>query len=220
MYVFNSEQFKAAFNNMSQKLKEVALNENTINTLNNIGDRYKINVGMVDISANVFYVLSGLIPIRDFINSLVENADLDEATAKKIAYEIREKIFAPVAYELAALQPKHEMRNMKYESLKTAGIKNGLPASVQLENVSGLGSQASSNMADESLVMQKLTNWRLIEELKAEQEKEVEPPDYPPPSNLPTQQNNTIAPHEEYAGQNQNKRTIPLTNTVDLRNTK
>src|SRR3990167_10547159 len=93
-----------AFDTTPQKIKDVLFADFTSSAIKNITHRHNAQNNMLDISATIGYVLVGLIPVKNIIEVLKLEAQLDQSTARNIAYDIREQIFAPVAQELASIQ--------------------------------------------------------------------------------------------------------------------
>ena len=54
------------------------------------------------------YVLIGIIPVRALASSIATEAPLSPEQTSRLAQEIRRQILAPVAHDLAALQPQAE----------------------------------------------------------------------------------------------------------------
>lgn len=54
------------------------------------------------------YVLIGIVPVRDLANLLAAESSLPPEQTSRLAQEIRRQILAPVAHDLAALQPQAE----------------------------------------------------------------------------------------------------------------
>ena len=93
-----------AFDTTPQKIKDVLFADFTSSAIKNITHRHNAQNNMLDISATIGYVLVGLIPVKNIIEVLKLEAQLDQNTARNIAYDIREQIFAPIAQELASIQ--------------------------------------------------------------------------------------------------------------------
>ena len=109
MFNFTQEQYIQAFNNASDNIQEVLLSEHTSDALKNSVQRHNIEEDKIlSVSALVGYTLVGLAPVKNLIAILREDAGLDEETAKNLAYELREQIFAPVAKELSGMQETAE----------------------------------------------------------------------------------------------------------------
>ena len=105
MTKFYNQKQGGALHSPNEKLEEMMLSGGTSDMIVRISVRHNTATKIVNIAAVVGYVLLGLTPIKEFIPALQEEAGLDAETAKRVAYDIRAEIFAPVARELAAIQP-------------------------------------------------------------------------------------------------------------------
>lgn len=103
---FTQEQYVNAFNGMPEKVEEVLFADSTAEAIKNITSRHGVTDNAFDISAAIGYVLVGLLPIKNFIKALQEDAGLNAETAKNVAHDIREQIFSSIAQELSEIQ-KH-----------------------------------------------------------------------------------------------------------------
>jgi hypothetical protein len=81
-----------AYNETPKDIKDVLFADYTSSAIKNAVHRNNKEDNILDISATVGYILVGLIPVKNIIQVLQEIADLDESTAKNIAYEVREQI--------------------------------------------------------------------------------------------------------------------------------
>jgi len=108
MLNFSEEQYKQALKAVPENVLGVFFAESTASHIKTIVARHDVDDRAFNISAVIGYTLMGLIPIKNFIQALQEDAELDAENAKRIALDIRSQIFAPVAEQLAALQPEDE----------------------------------------------------------------------------------------------------------------
>lgn len=108
---FTQEQYTNAFNNIPQKIEEVLFADSTAEAIKNITNRHEVTDNAFDISAAIGYVLVGLLPIKNFIKALQEDAGLNAETAKNVAHDIREQIFSSIAQELSEIQKQVVLDN-------------------------------------------------------------------------------------------------------------
>lgn len=108
---FTQEQYTNAFNNIPQKIEEVLFADSTAEAIKNITNRHEVTDNAFDISAAIGYVLVGLLPIKNFIKALQEDAGLNAETAKNVAHDIREQIFSSIAQELSEIQKHVPLEN-------------------------------------------------------------------------------------------------------------
>lgn len=101
------------------EIQELATSAETSHKLRVIYARQHINDKAFGISAVIGYTLVGLVPIKNFIQALQEDAELDAETAKRIAYDVRSQIFTPIAEQLAALQPEDKSAAAPLQPQKT-----------------------------------------------------------------------------------------------------
>jgi len=138
MLDFTEEQYTQALRVTPAKVQEVLYAESTSTFIKLLVGRHGVEDKAFTISAIIGYVFVGLIPTKEeFIDALQEEAQLDEDTAQKIAYEIRDKIFAPVAQELAAMQP--EPKN------KTPKMANRHQATIPHQGIEGHATKGASH---------------------------------------------------------------------------
>lgn len=100
----NLDQYFDAYSKTPQDIKNALFADYTSAAIRNAAQRHDATEKLTDISSIVGYVLVGIIPIKNFIVTLQKEVALDEQTAKSIAYELREQVFAPVAQTLASMQ--------------------------------------------------------------------------------------------------------------------
>ena len=105
---FTQEQYIQAYESVPQEVRDIAVSAQTAEKMGLIYARHEVAEQAFDISATIGYTLVGLVPIKNFIQALQEDAGLDAETAKHIAYDVRSQIFAPIAEQLAALQPRDQ----------------------------------------------------------------------------------------------------------------
>jgi hypothetical protein len=101
------EQYKKAFEHAPQEIQEMLLAEdnNLASTIIAIKARHNISDDKHGGIARVLgLMLVGILPIKELISNLQQEAGFDAETAKRVAYDIRREIFAPVAHELAEMQ--------------------------------------------------------------------------------------------------------------------
>lgn len=164
MLNFTLEQYTEAFDKTSPKLKDVLFAEKTSTAITTIINRHNAEDNSLDVSAIIGYILVGLLPVKEMIEILQEEADLDQKTARNVAYEIREQIFGPIAQDLANIQGAAQLnwQNMLFASNNT-----------ESKNV---------DTGDESVVGEKIVSSPKQTKQKIEN---TTPP--PPPPNLPVQ---------------------------------
>lgn len=98
------QQFQEALAAAPEAIKEAMFADETTDIISNTAARNNAGNRTLEIASVVGYTLVGLLPMRSFVVSLQTEARLDSETARRIAYDIRREIFAPVAHELAEMQ--------------------------------------------------------------------------------------------------------------------
>ncbi|OGZ63049.1 MAG: hypothetical protein A3H51_01010 [Candidatus Spechtbacteria bacterium RIFCSPLOWO2_02_FULL_38_8] len=104
MFNIALNKYIQAFDQTPKELKDVLFADYTSEAIKNSAHRYNAEDKLLDISATIGYILVGLIPVKNMIQVIQEEADLDMNTAKSIAYEIREQLFGPIVEILAKIQ--------------------------------------------------------------------------------------------------------------------
>lgn len=115
--LFSKEQYKDAFANTTETLQRVSISTETSKRIADIAERNSAAANVGSIAAAVGYTLAGMLPIRLLIEALKEETGLPEQTVQTITQDIRREILAPVAHDLAAMQPQAEQN---YAAIQTA----------------------------------------------------------------------------------------------------
>jgi len=186
------DNYIAAFDKTPKKIKDVLFADYTSAAIKNITHRHNVQNRMLDISATIGYVLVGLVPIKNIITTLQEEAEIDQKTARNVAYEIREQIFAPIAQELAALQ---QFAAQEWERMVTS-TQNRQAELVSAEVKTG---------NDESVIRESIASTpKVLKDIPIQTPEEVTPIETPqknaptPPTNLPTQPSQKNIPQDNH----------------------
>lgn len=124
---FTREQYIHTYKNAPQGVRDIAVSAHTAEKLRLIYARHEVDDKAFNISAVIGYTLVGLIPIKNFIQTLQEDAELDAETAKHIAYDVRSQIFAPIAEQLATLQPEDKTAAVSSQTEETPPAQHDKP---------------------------------------------------------------------------------------------
>ena len=93
---------------LPESVRTTILAPKTLDTLYAIGENNKLTQEKVDkLVRYTDVILAGIVPIKLFRNTLQEELQLDEDTARKVAMEVRDKIFMAVKDELREI---HNLR--------------------------------------------------------------------------------------------------------------
>ena len=174
MFNIPLDKYIQAFDETPKELKDVLFADYTSEAIKNSAHRHNAEDKLLDISATIGYVLVGLIPIKNMIQIIHEEADLDINTAKNIAYEIREQLFGPIAQALATIQPT------AYENWQE--IQSYSPSTQPVV--------ASANIeTDHSVVRQHFSASNQYTEVETGQQLPMPPSNLPTGTQMPTENN-------------------------------
>lgn len=102
-------------------LYDAAVSEETINAIERVVSQNNLKEKTGGISAVVGYVLLGFIPVRLIVQGFLQEAGISQEGALKIAQDIRREILAPVARDLAAIQPQAEQNYAALQATQNQG---------------------------------------------------------------------------------------------------
>jgi len=98
---YTKEQLWNKFDNLPEKVKDIILAPKTIEILDTIVKENGVPVERgLKLARYVDLVLAGIVPITLFRETLEEELQIDQERARKIAMEIRDKIFMQIKDEL------------------------------------------------------------------------------------------------------------------------
>jgi hypothetical protein len=107
-FIFSKDNYKDAFAKAPTALQYASVSMNTAEKIFDIGQKNGTPEKTGFIAATVGYTLCGLLPIRLLIEALRDELGVQDQLAQNIAQDIRREILAPVAHDLAAMQPQAE----------------------------------------------------------------------------------------------------------------
>lgn len=216
--MFSSEQYFKNFGQAPETIKDLLLSDGIDKTISSIISRYKLEQFTSRIVLVIGDVLVGLIPVKKFIQALQEYAGLSPETAKNVAHDARENLFAQVAQELAGMQEEAEknyMAQMSNTQVQTAN--KVLNPNIQIENVPKEtlpSTQTYSLVQKHPSFHNPITNSPSQPKSLEALQNEI----LPPPPDLPIGKSVSRIPHPAYSEKPQGStRSFPDEHTVDLR---
>jgi hypothetical protein len=108
MITLTEEQITDAHTKAPQSTREWMASQQVSNLIPEIMRRHRAEEMAPSIAALVGYTLIGLFPVRELPLLLTRETSLPPEQILQIAQDIRREILAPVARDLAALQPQAE----------------------------------------------------------------------------------------------------------------
>jgi hypothetical protein len=99
----DNEQFWNVFNKLPQNIKDIISDPATVDIIEEIATANGVEVKTSKIIRYVDLILSGVMPITQLRESLEDELKIDQDHARKIAVDIRDKIFKQVQDELRDL---------------------------------------------------------------------------------------------------------------------
>jgi len=121
MLHISDAQFKNVMGTVPAALYDAAVSEETINAIERVVSQNNLKEKTGGISAVVGYVLLGFIPVRLIVQGFLQEAGISQEGALKIAQDIRREILAPVARDLAAIQPQAEQNYAALQATQNQG---------------------------------------------------------------------------------------------------
>lgn len=100
---YTREQVWKQYRELPRGLQDAIWSEKTSDVLYEISLKYNFSDRSGAFAKITGRILLGLIPIQKFRSTLQEELELDEQTARNIAYEVRDSVFSTVAEELRNL---------------------------------------------------------------------------------------------------------------------
>ena len=97
---YTQDQFWKVFDKLPEKIQDALLSSQTFDTVNAIAKSNGVPNRATRIIYYVDLILMGIVPITLLRETIQEESGIREELARKIATEIRDKIFMPVAEEL------------------------------------------------------------------------------------------------------------------------
>jgi hypothetical protein len=125
-------QYWAAIDALPEPLRAQLISSATATTLEALYTKANIPLNIQEsVSALVGFMLTGFLPVRFFLKEVQEIPQINASVISQIAQDIRREILAPVAHDLAALQPQAEQNYAT--ALREAG---STPAQQPVSNTS------------------------------------------------------------------------------------
>jgi len=103
MLSIDPKRYIQALEKAPSSIRVVSRSEETTQTVKDLGERYNLGDRVSAVARITAYVLVGLVPITKFRETIQSEAKLEEDMARKIATEIRDKVFVRVVDELRAI---------------------------------------------------------------------------------------------------------------------
>ena len=107
------ENIQIAEKNMLPALQQVFYGEQTQEALEYIAHTHQVSE--FELSANVGYVLLGLVPVAQLVDELQESCDVSQEHALEIVVDVRKYVLASVAGDLVSIQ---EIAKKNYNTYK------------------------------------------------------------------------------------------------------
>lgn len=129
MITLMEEQIIAAHTKASQATKEWMASQQVSNLIPEIMRRYRAEELVPSIAALVGYTLIGLFPVRELSSLIAKEISLPPEQILQLAQDIRREILAPVAHDLAAMQPTAEQNYAAAQQVvQNQAQRKGTPA--------------------------------------------------------------------------------------------
>lgn len=103
MQPYTQEQLDEFYEKMPESLRDSMWDEKTTDAILDIEKRYMLESKNGLLGKITGRVLMGIVPLTKLRVTIQQELNIPEEQAREIAYEIRDKIFAPVADDLRRL---------------------------------------------------------------------------------------------------------------------
>lgn len=108
MLKLSDSQFDIMTSSLPPALYAYAASDQVMVAVEKIANQEGLRQKMASISLIIGYTLLGFLPLRAILQELSSEVGIDPEKALQLAQDIRREILAPVAHDLAALQPQAE----------------------------------------------------------------------------------------------------------------
>ncbi|TRZ77912.1 hypothetical protein D4R87_01785 [bacterium] len=110
LYALDFGDFKPLYQEFMlapENVKDIIAAVETAEVIWIIGEKYKLDESrVVNLALTTFYFLLGRISIKNFINSVEKNLNIDNNTARNIAHEENIKIFSKASLQIKKMQAR------------------------------------------------------------------------------------------------------------------
>jgi hypothetical protein len=163
------KEIKEKFDSLPKEVQEVIMSSNYEQTLIEIGQKFKLTVGQLDILAReTTFALMGIIPLDDFEDGLTYELDIEKKEVLEILKDVNEKVFLNIRELLKLINIKDEEKYAA-ESLVENKEKNKeqeqnaaeiLPTEIvpSAENVASKIDQSIEQMSGLSVLEKKISS--------------------------------------------------------------
>lgn len=101
---YTQEELRERYLKLPKQLQDALFSVDSAEAVRQIGEKYKLMIDKIGLLADeTGYVMLGITHPKDFISKISERLQVDQKTARLLAEEINEKIFAPVREHLKKL---------------------------------------------------------------------------------------------------------------------
>ncbi len=156
LYNLDFEDFKSLyedFNSAPENVKDIIAAVETAEVIWNMGIKYKLGEDrVVNLALTTFYFLLGRISIKNYINSVEKNLNIDNNTARNIAQEENIKIFSKASLQIKKMQARIYPETREDKNIPQNVPKN-VPRNVHRpeDRVVNLQKQADSGVASKRI---------------------------------------------------------------------